>query len=222
MTGQAGQQLQLLRRCLNDLALDLQFIAVHVKVQIVKVVNALVFLLFGGGAAQHGLDAGRDLLGVKRLDDVVVGAQFQAQHLVVGLALGGEHDDGGVVLGAELAADLPAVHDRHHNVQQHKIRVQLVELCQRCAAVVDHRHVVALLDQIQSKQLADIFIVINDQNFLICHLSFLLARLRRYRYKGIIPHNCGQKKNRSSGFREIFAVFLRRRRTPGKIISKTA
>ena len=190
--------------------------------QIVKVVNALVFLLFGGGAAQHGLDAGRDLLGVKRLDDVVIRAQLKTQHLVVGLALSGQHDDGGVVLGAELAADLPAVHDRHHNVQQDQVGMQFVKVGQGCFAVMGHRDRVALLDQVKTQQFADIFIVINDQNFLICHLSFLLARLRRYRYKSIIPHNCGQKKNRSSGFREFFAVFLRRRRTPGKIISKTA
>ena len=53
VTGQAGQQLQLLRRGLNDLALDLQFIAVHVKVQIVKVVNACFPPLWRrSGAAQ--------------------------------------------------------------------------------------------------------------------------------------------------------------------------
>ena len=80
---------------------------------------------------------------------------------------------GGVVLGTDFTADLPAVHHRHHDVQQHQIGVQLVELGQGGRAVMDHRYVVAFLDQVQAEQFADIFIVIDDQNFLICHLGFL-------------------------------------------------
>ena len=158
--------------------------------QVVKIVDALVLLLLGGGTAQHGLDAGRNLLGVKRLDDVVIGTQLKAQHLVIGLALGGQHDDGGVVLGADLAADLPAVHDRHHDIEQHQIGVQLVKLGQRGRAVMDHRHIVALLDKVEAEQLADIFIVIDDQNFFVCHLGFLLQPYRAVNIL-IILHNCG-------------------------------
>ena len=46
-----------------------------------------------GAAAQHGLDAGHQLLGREGLGDVVVGAGFQAVDLVLLGALGGEHDD---------------------------------------------------------------------------------------------------------------------------------
>ena len=173
MARQAGQQFQLLGRGLDDFALDFQLVAVHIEVQVVEVVDALVFFLLDGGAAQHGLDAGRDLFCVKGLDDIVISAQFQAQHLVIRLAFGGQHDDGGVVLGTDFTADLPAVHHRHHDVQQHQIGVQLVELSQGGRAVMDHRYVVAFLDQVQTEQFADIFIVIDDQNFLICHLGFL-------------------------------------------------
>ena len=180
VTGQAGQQFQLLGRCLDHLALDLELIAVHIQMQVVKVIYALVFLLLGGGTAQHGLDAGRDLLGVKGLDDVVIRAQFKAKHLVIGLTLCGQHNDGGVVLAADFAAGLPAVHHRHHNVQQHQIRVQLVKLRQRRRAVVNHRHIVAFLYQIQAEQFADIFIVIDDQNLLVCHLVFPPYAARRH------------------------------------------
>ena len=63
---------------------------------------------------------------------------------------------------------------------------------------MNHRHIVALLDKVETEQLADIFIVINDQNFFVCHLGFLPQPHRAVNIL-IIPHNCGQKKNRNGG-----------------------
>jgi hypothetical protein len=45
-------------------------------------------------AAQHGLDAGHQFARGKGLGDVVVGAQFQAQHAVVFAGARGQKDDG--------------------------------------------------------------------------------------------------------------------------------
>ena len=143
--------------------------------QVVEVVDALVGVLLGGGAAQHGLDAGGDFLGVKGLDDVVVGAQLQTQHLIVGLALGCQHDNGGVVLGADLAADFPSVHYRHHNVQQDQVGMQFVKVGQGCFAVMGHRDRVALLDQVKTQQFADIFIVIDNEDLFVCHNDSILS-----------------------------------------------
>ena len=171
MARQAGQQFQFFGRGLDDFALDLELVAVHVQVQVVEIVDALGVVLFGG-TAQHRLDAGRDLLGVKRLDDVVVGAELQAQHLVVGLALGRQHDDGGVALGAQFAADLPPVHDRHHDVQQHQVGVQFVKRLQRGGAVVRHRDVVPLFDKVEAQQFADILIVVHDEDLFVGHFRF--------------------------------------------------
>ena len=63
---------------------------------------------------------------------------------------------------------------------------------------MDHRYIVALLDKVEAEQFADIFIVIDDQNFFVCHLGFLPQPHEAVTIS-IIPHNCGQKKNRSGG-----------------------
>ena len=62
--------------------------------------------------------------GMGGLGQVIVGADFEAGHLVVQLGLGGEHQDGDVGclgVGAQPAGDFVAVHLGHHHVQQDQI-----------------------------------------------------------------------------------------------------
>jgi hypothetical protein len=62
------------------------------------------------GAAQHRLDAGQQLVDLERLDEVVVGAALEAEHALVELAAGREHDDrGDRAEAAQLAAHGEAV-----------------------------------------------------------------------------------------------------------------
>ena len=122
-------------------------------------------------AAQHRLDAGHHFLGVKGLDHVIVGAQLQAQHLVKGLALGGQHHHGGVAQLADAAADLEAVHPGHHDVQQHHVGLELVELFKALFAVVGRRDLIALLGQVEPQQLADVGIVVHNEYLFVCHVS---------------------------------------------------
>ena len=78
-----------------------------------------------GSTPQHGLDAGDQFAGGKRLGDVVVGAHIQPLDLVVLFALGGKHDDGDFVGGLitlEAAGQLDTGNRRQHPVQQHQIR----------------------------------------------------------------------------------------------------
>ena len=77
------------------------------------------------GAAEHGLDAGDQLLEAERLDEVVV-APGEAPHGVLGAVAGGEEDDGGApVLLAPAAADLEAVEVGQHDVEDDEVGVDL-------------------------------------------------------------------------------------------------
>ena len=61
------------------------------------------------GPARHGADAGHELAEAERLHDVVVGTQLEADDAVDLVAARGHHDDGDVVAGPDLAAELEAV-----------------------------------------------------------------------------------------------------------------
>ena len=110
--------------------------------------------------AQHGFYPGHQLFRVKGFDHVIVGAQLQSQHLVKGLALGGQHDDGYLAFGAKLPADLIAVHAGQHQIQQYQIRCKAFKGLQRFLAVVGNLGVVALFVQVEGDQLCDIHVVI--------------------------------------------------------------
>ena len=75
------------------------------------------------GAAQHRADA-RDHLGAReRLDDVVVGAQLEADDLVGLGAARGDHHDRRVALAAQRAGHVAAVAVRQRQVEQHQVGV---------------------------------------------------------------------------------------------------
>ena len=180
MGSQAVEQFQLLGRSLHHLALDPQLIAVHVQAQVVELDHALGALGCSRGglaAAQHRLDAGHHFLGVKGLDHVIVGAQLQAQHLVKGLALGGEHHHRGIARLADAAAHFQAVHPGHHHIQQHHVGLDLVELFQALLAVAGRGDLIALLGQVQAQQLTDVGVIIHHKDLFVCHKGFLPSGL---------------------------------------------
>ena len=72
-------------------------------------------------AAHPGPDPGDQLLGLERLDDVVVGPGLEADDHVDGVALGGEHHDRDAGLGPDLPADVDAVLAGQHQVEQHHV-----------------------------------------------------------------------------------------------------
>ncbi len=113
-------------------------------------------------AAQYRLDPGHQLLGIKGLDNVVVGAQLQAQYLVKDLALGGEHDDGRGGFGPDLPADLIAVDARKHQIQQNQIRLEAVKDRQGFLPVIYNHGFITFFCQIQRDKLCDIGVVIYD------------------------------------------------------------
>ena len=112
------------------------------------------------------MDAGQQLLDLEGLDDVVIRAHLQAGDLVLDLALGGEHDDGHFHGLAQLAADLPAVHDGQHDIEQHEVGLDLPGHLDGLAAVGRVRDLEPVLLQVQAQQLCDVAIVLHDEHFL--------------------------------------------------------
>ena len=71
----------------------------------------------------------------------------------------------------DAAADLEAVHLGHHHIQQHHIRLELVEFLKALFAVVGGRDLIALLGQVEPQQLADVGIVVHNEYLFVCHVS---------------------------------------------------
>lgn len=69
-----------------------------------------------GVAAQNRLDSGNHFFGIKRFDDIVIGAQFQSQHFVKDFSFGGKHDNRGAVVFAYFTTHIVAVNARKHNI----------------------------------------------------------------------------------------------------------
>ena len=74
--------------------------------------------LGGAAAALDRADPRDELPRRERLHDVVVGAELEADDPVDLFAPGGEHHDRHVGVGADVAAEVPAVPVRQHHVEQ--------------------------------------------------------------------------------------------------------
>jgi hypothetical protein len=71
-------------------------------------------------AQQVAADAGHELLRLEGLGDVVVAADLQAAHALLHVALAGDEDHRRELqrrVGADAAAQVEAVHARHHHVE---------------------------------------------------------------------------------------------------------
>ena len=87
------EQLQLLGRCVDLLAVHDQLVGVKVDDELIE--HETLFRVLGDlRAAEHGVDARDELLHLKGLDEVIVRAHLETVDAVVDLSLGGEHDDG--------------------------------------------------------------------------------------------------------------------------------
>ena len=136
------------------------------------------------GAAEHRLDAGHQLAGVEGLGHIVIGAQLQADDLVHVVGAGGEDDDGDVARLAQLAADLEAVHLRHHDVEDDQVGLVGLDLLQRLTAVIGGLDLESFLGEVEAGELDDIPLVVDDQDFgghLITLYLYLTASPDKYR-----------------------------------------
>ena len=95
------------------------------------VVEDFVVLAGNGGphaAAQQGLHPHQQLLEVKGLGEVVIGAGIEAAHLVLDASQGCEHQDrdlGGALIPAQPLAEGEAIDVGQHQIQQDQVRAVL-------------------------------------------------------------------------------------------------
>ncbi len=119
-------------------------------------------------AAHGGRQPLLEVLEVHRLGDVVVGAGLEGREDVVALGLRGEEDDvavGAVVLLAERAAHLDAVHPRHHPVEHDDLGgVLVLEDLPGFEAVGGHDDVIPPPLQVDAEELAGDPVVVGRED----------------------------------------------------------
>ena len=115
--------------------------------------------------AQQCAHAGGQLQHRKGLGQVVVGAQFQAQHPFGLCRAGAEDDDGHMAFTlAQVAADLKTVGAGQHQVEQHQVPAFGVDAAQRCMAVGGVFNLVARTAQVQGHHVGHRRIVFHQQH----------------------------------------------------------
>ncbi len=107
----------------------------------------------------------QQLLPLERLDEVVVGADVQPGDARVQRVARGQHEDRRVVLvGAQLAGDVEAVHPRQAEVEHDQVGEEGVDLVQRLDPVAGELHLVALQAQRALEHLGDLLVVLDDEH----------------------------------------------------------
>ncbi len=114
--------------------------------------------------AQPRPDPGHELLGLERLDDVVVRARLQADHHVDRVALRRQHHDRHAGLGSDQPADLNAVTAGQHQIEQYKIGFGLPKSSERFVAVRYERRLETLTTKHDSEHLGQCCVVVDDQD----------------------------------------------------------
>ena len=144
-------------------------------------------------ALQHGLDPGRQLQGIERLRQVVVGAAQQADDPLGLVAPGRQHDDRQIVVCAQALQHLEAADPGQHDVQHHEIGRVRGHPGQRRFAVVDRGHAEALQFQELPEHGGQGLIVVHQQQPGCARRAGLLHGSARPRLSvaaggGITPH----------------------------------
>ena len=117
--------------------------------------------------AHAGADLGQELLAAHRLLEIIVGAAVEPLDAVRSTV---ERRDqhhltaAGPRVGLQLAADLEAVHARHHHVEQHDVGHRFVRQRQRGRTVRRAAHPVTARRQIALQQFAVAGVVVDDQH----------------------------------------------------------
>ena len=120
------------------------------------------------GSRGHLANHRQQSLRFGRFHEKAVGAAASGQVLVLGVGVGAGVDEHGQVaqagIGADLAAELEAVHHRHEDVADHQVKRFGAEHGQGLAAVCGGAHAVAVPLEENLQQVAALVIVIHGEN----------------------------------------------------------
>src|SRR6266550_6067900 len=129
MLEEAGEEVELLARELDQRTADGHLVGVAPQDDLARGEHLL--LVPALGTTEDCLDPSRQLAGRERLRNVIVGAELEASDAVRLLVAGGEHDDRNLRAGADLAADLEAVHAGQADVEHDEAHRLATELSDR-------------------------------------------------------------------------------------------
>ena len=161
--GEVLEEQPLGARQLHELAVPGDHAPLEVDLDVVELDDAGA-RLGPAGAADDRAHARRQLVGMERLGDVVVGAEVEALRLVGRRALRRQQDDRHGPALAQLAHDLDAVEVGHDDVQQDDVRPDLLRLLERLLATVGGDDAEALLGQGDGHELGDARLVVGDEH----------------------------------------------------------
>ena len=132
------------------------------------------------GPAQHRAHPGDELLEAERLGDVVVAADRESLHLLLGGVAGGqEHDRHVVPVGPEPLHDREPVAVGEHDVEHHEVGAELLRRPQRVGAGAGDLDVEAFVAQGGRDEVGDVRLVVDDENSCVCHPSMLAPQVVR-------------------------------------------
>ena len=122
------------------------------------------------GAAEAGADPGQQLAHAERLDDIIIRAHLQPDHLVDFLPFGREHQDRSqAVCLADLPADIVAALFRDHDVEEDKRRLFPGINPERLGPVFGRRDRISLRLQQIPEAGQDGPVILDDQDQLFSH-----------------------------------------------------
>ncbi|MNV47334.1 hypothetical protein D3C71_1392000 [compost metagenome] len=113
--------------------------------------------------AQHVTDAGKQFARFERLGQIVIGAHLQPQHAVDRLAARGQHDHRRARARAQVAAQGQAVFARQVEVEHDQVHVLALQHLAHALAIAGRAHLVAGAAELFGQQLADVVVVVDDQ-----------------------------------------------------------
>ena len=127
-------------------------------------------------ALQDRADPRHHLARAERLDHIIVAAELEAEHPVDLVVARGEEQDRQIVAGAQLAADVEAVHPRHVDVEHDEVGALRRDRAERAFAVRRLGGLHPRLAEREAQHLADVRVVVDDQDAVahrvhLCHRS---------------------------------------------------
>ena len=128
--------------------------------------RGLCHRLNGAAPAQHRADAGQELAQLAGLGQIVVRAEFQADHAIDRACGCGEHDDRHAGAPFEIADDRKTVLLRHIEIEDDQVRHLLRDGLAQAVAAVAQAHAEAVHAQIVPDHFARGLLVIHHDDVL--------------------------------------------------------